>query len=46
MGLLKRAQGIGALVHMLGAVLVVLSIAWASWILLQQKARLASVPVQ
>jgi hypothetical protein len=42
MGLLKHAQGIGAFVHAVGAILIVLSIAWAGWILLKQKARLGS----
>ena len=40
-GLLKRAQSLGWLVHKLGALVVVLSIAWAGWVLWQQKMRLA-----
>jgi len=39
-GLLKRAHGLGWLVHKLGALVVLLSIAWAGWILWQQKMRL------
>lgn len=36
-GLLKRAQGLGWLVHKLGALVVLVSIAWAGWVLRQQK---------
>jgi hypothetical protein len=39
-GLLKRAQGLGWLVHKLGALVVLVSIAWAGWVLWQQKKRL------
>ena len=39
-GLLKRAQGLGWLVHKLGAGVILLSIFWAGWILGQQKKRL------
>ena len=39
-GLLKRAQGLGWLVHKLGALVVLLAIAWAAWILKQQRWRL------
>jgi hypothetical protein len=39
-GLLKRAHGLGWLVHKLGALVVLVSIAWAGWILWQQKMRL------
>lgn len=40
-GLLKRAQGLGWLVHKLGALVVLISITWAGWVLWQQKKRLA-----
>lgn len=39
-GLLQRAQGLGWLIHKLGALVVLLSIAWAGWILTRQKARI------
>ena len=39
-GLLKRAQGLGWLVHKVGAGVILLSIFWAGWILSQQKKRL------
>ena len=39
-GLLKRAHGLGWLVHKLGALTVLLSLAWAGWILRRQKDRL------
>lgn len=39
-GWLQQAQGIGWLAHKLGALVVLLSSAWAGWILMQQKARL------
>ena len=41
-GLLKRAQGLGWLIHKLGAAVVLLSVAWAGWLLAQQKKRLAT----
>ena len=41
-GLLSHAHGLGALTHTLGAALILLSIAWAGWILLKQKARIAA----
>jgi len=41
-GLLKRAQGLGWLAHKLGALVVLGSIAWAGWILWQQRMRLAN----
>ena len=40
-GLLKRAQGLGWLVHKVGAGVVLLSLIWAGWILGQQKKGLA-----
>lgn len=39
-GLLKRAQGLGWLVHKLGALVMLISVAWAGWILWQQSSRL------
>ena len=42
-GLLKRAQGLGWLVHKLGVLVVLISIAWAGWVLLQQKKRLTAL---
>ena len=39
-GLLKRAHGLGWLVHKLGALTVLLSLVWAGWILWRQKDRL------
>ena len=41
MGLLPRAQAIGATVHTLGALLVMVSLAWGAWILRRQYLRLA-----
>ena len=41
-GMLKRAHGLGWLVQKLGATVVISSIAWAGWILWQQRKRLAS----
>jgi hypothetical protein len=38
-GLLQRAHGLGWLVHKSGALLILLSLAWAGWILLLQKRR-------
>jgi hypothetical protein len=43
-GLLKRAQGLGWLVHKLGALVVLISLGWAGWILRQQKMRLGKLP--
>jgi hypothetical protein len=40
LGLLQRSQGIGWLIHKLGAVIVLLSIYWAGWLLWQQQKRL------
>jgi hypothetical protein len=39
--LLARAQRIGAAVHTLGALVVLLSLAWGAWVLRLQRARLA-----
>jgi hypothetical protein len=39
-GLLKRAHAIGGLAHKLGALVMLTSMAWAAWILWQQKHRL------
>lgn len=41
LGLLQRAQGIGWLIHKLGALVVLLSIYWAGWQLWQQRKRMA-----
>lgn len=41
----QRAQGIGWLIHKLGALVVLLSIYWAGWLLWRQKQRLADGPV-
>lgn len=41
MGLLQRAQTLGGLVHKLGAALVLLSLAWAAWIVRMQHPRLS-----
>jgi len=40
LGLLERSQGIGWLTHKLGALIVLLALAWAAWLLRQQKGRL------
>ena len=40
LGLLERSQGIGWFVHKLGAIVVLLALAWAAWRLWQQKSRL------
>lgn len=45
LGLLQRSQGIGWLIHKLGAAVVLLSLYWAGWLLWQQKKRLADGPV-
>ena len=39
-GLLKRSQGLGWMVHKLGALVVLTAIAWAAWVLKQQKERI------
>lgn len=39
-GLIKRAQGLGWLVHKLGALVMLSAIAWAAWVLKHQKDRL------
>lgn len=41
-GLLQHAQGIGALTHFCGAVVVLLAIGWAGWILHRQRTRLVA----
>ncbi|HEY4366167.1 MAG TPA: hypothetical protein VGN07_02965 [Steroidobacteraceae bacterium] len=40
-GLLSRAQSLGSFTHAVGALIVLLSLGWAAWILLQQKSRIA-----
>ena len=40
-GLLPKAQLMGALTHKLGALVVLLALAWASWLLALQRGRLA-----
>jgi len=42
MGLRPRAQGIGRLTHTIGALIVLLALAWAGWLLKLQRARLTS----
>jgi len=39
MGLLPKAQLIGALTHKVGALVVVLALAWAAWLLRRQYSR-------
>ncbi len=41
-GLLSRAQGIGWLIHKLGALTIIVAIAWAAWILRRQRRMLAN----
>jgi hypothetical protein len=41
LGLLQRARMIGGMTHTLGAALVLLALAWAAWLLLRQRRRLA-----
>lgn len=41
-GLLQSAHGLGWLTHKLGALIVLISIGWATWILGRQKSRLAT----
>jgi hypothetical protein len=41
MGLLPHAQWIGALTHKLGALVLLLSLAWAAWVLVLQHRRVA-----
>ena len=45
-GLLQHAQGIGALTHLCGAVVVVIAIGWAGWILYRQRTRLVADAVR
>jgi hypothetical protein len=45
-GLLSRAQSLGSFTHMVGALLVLLSLGWAAWILSQQKARIGATALQ
>ncbi|MEY2689251.1 MAG: hypothetical protein RL375_3450 [Pseudomonadota bacterium] len=40
-GLLHRSQGLGQFVHLLGAAVVLLALAWAAWVLRLQHARRA-----
>ncbi|WP_157597935.1 MULTISPECIES: zinc ribbon domain-containing protein [unclassified Rhizobacter] len=40
MGLLKKAQGLGNLVHKLGALVVLVALAWGAWLLKRQHARI------
>lgn len=40
MGLLPQAQWLGALVHKLGATVILLALGWAAWVLKRQHARL------
>jgi len=40
LGLLERSQGIGWFLHKLGAIVVLLALAWAAWLLWQQRSRL------
>jgi hypothetical protein len=42
-GLLVRAQTLGWVTHKIGAVIVLLALGWAGWILVQQKARLGGI---
>jgi hypothetical protein len=42
LGLLHRSQGLGQFIHMTGAVVVLVALAWAAWVLRLQHARLAS----
>ncbi len=44
LGLLQRSQGIGWLIHKLGAAVVLLSIYWAGWLLWQQRKQLSEEP--
>lgn len=39
-GLIKRAQGLGWLVHKLGALVMMSAVGWAAWVLKQQRQRL------
>ncbi len=39
-GLIKRAQGLGWMVHKLGALVMLSAVGWAAWLLKQQKERL------
>ena len=41
MGLLQRAPLIGALTHKLGALVILLALAWAAWVLALQRRRIA-----
>lgn len=41
LGQLERAQRIGALTHAIGAVVVLVALAWAGWLLLRQFPRIA-----
>jgi len=41
MGLLPQAQWLGALVHKLGAAVILLALGWAAWVLKHQHAQLA-----
>ena len=41
MGLLQRAPLIGALTHKLGALVILLALGWAAWVLLLQRRRVA-----
>ena len=42
LGLLPRAQFIGAATHKLGALVLLLSLAWAAWLLVLQRRRIAA----
>jgi hypothetical protein len=44
MGLLQKSQRLGALVHYLGACVVLLALVWGAWLLRLQHARLSGAP--
>lgn len=44
MGVVNQAQFIGALVHKLGALIVLGALGWAAWVLKRQRARLSDAP--
>lgn len=45
MGLVSKAQFLGALVHKLGAIVVLVALGWGVWVLKRQRARLSDAPL-
>jgi hypothetical protein len=42
LGLLEHSQGLGSMVHKIGSLMMLLSVCWAGWVLVKQKALMAN----